>query len=212
VRVKNILYGSQAYLRDIEIGDVVTGLNGVDLSEFHQGREINAQLVEHIISEQSRPLILNFNGIEPHAADSMPAAAAVRSAPAPATAHCVKQCGFSGAFDVVAAHEKTCDAATNFLCDKRCGFTGAYTTVADHEKTCQFITGVTSPPAPPAESTTISAVIAAPGVFDANDDADIRAFKELIVQVNECSHAASRVQPCSITCTATQHVGSLDSR
>ena len=64
VRVKNIRYGSPAFLKDVEIGDLVTGVNGITLSSLSGGATLTAELVEEIISKQPRPLVLHLNGNE----------------------------------------------------------------------------------------------------------------------------------------------------
>jgi hypothetical protein len=148
IRVKNILYGSQAYLKDVEIGDVLTGLNGVPLAKYHQGpgeEELTAQLVERIIADQPRPVTMNFNGLGPAPApityntpEPAPSPAPATSpAPAPATAPPPAQSPSS--VPVRASVSAT-------------------------------------PPSAPAST------VETPTNSSTNEDADIRAFKELIVQ------------------------------
>lgn len=55
--------------------------------------------------------------------------------------YCEHDCGFSGAYDEVAAHEKTCgkrpaEDGAGFYCEHECGFYDAYDVVEAHEKTC----------------------------------------------------------------------------
>ena len=65
---------------------------------------------------------------------------------------CEGACGFTGSFDEVAAHEKTCKlisvqvdasarertAQESWCCESGCGFKGAFDEVTQHERTCTF--------------------------------------------------------------------------
>jgi hypothetical protein len=74
-------------------------------------------------------------------------ASTIMSSPADATPYvCEWKCGFKGAWQEVAVHEKTCalrqTGATKpsiykvFVCEFQCGFKGLYDEVQQHERTC----------------------------------------------------------------------------